>query len=59
MLLCGRCRKILEISHNFANPQDEAICTRCGAEHWVCWSAGEISIASVKLKTDKEDPANQ
>lgn len=53
MSLCGRCGKILEITHNQSNPQDEAICTRCGAEHWVYWSVGEISIASVKLKPDQ------
>lgn len=53
MSLCGRCGKMLDITHNESNPQDEAICTRCGAEHWVFWSAGGIPIDSVKLKPDQ------
>ncbi len=50
MSLCENCGKLLEVDYNEANPQDEAVCTRCGAEHWVTWSSGEIPVETTTLK---------
>lgn len=55
MSLCENCGKILEVDYNEANLQDEAVCTRCGAEHRVTWSSGEIPIATTALKRPKPD----